>query len=31
LILVTHDPDLARRCKRTLTMADGRVVPTGKG
>jgi putative ABC transport system ATP-binding protein len=27
LILVTHDPALARRCSRTLVMADGRVLP----
>jgi lipoprotein-releasing system ATP-binding protein len=26
LLLVTHDEDLARRCKRTVRMKDGRVV-----
>jgi putative ABC transport system ATP-binding protein len=26
LVLVTHDPDLARRCERTLTIAEGRLV-----
>ena len=25
LVLVTHSPDLARRCSRVLTMADGRI------
>jgi putative ABC transport system ATP-binding protein len=25
LVLVTHSPDLARRCTRVLTMADGRI------
>ena len=25
LVLVTHDPELARRCSRVLTMADGRI------
>ena len=25
LVLVTHDPQLARRCSRVLTMADGRI------
>ncbi|WP_288486374.1 ATP-binding cassette domain-containing protein [uncultured Novosphingobium sp.] len=25
LIIITHDPELARRCKRVLTMADGRI------
>lgn len=25
LILVTHDPTLAERCQRTITMADGRI------
>jgi putative ABC transport system ATP-binding protein len=30
LILVTHDPALARRCGRSVTMADGRVnIPGG--
>ena len=29
LILVTHDPELAGRCSRTLTMADGRILPDG--
>ncbi|MDY0870600.1 ABC transporter ATP-binding protein [Dongia rigui] len=26
LLLITHDPALARRCDRTLRMADGRIV-----
>jgi putative ABC transport system ATP-binding protein len=26
LLLVTHDPDLARRCGRILSLADGRIV-----
>ena len=26
LLLVTHDEELARRCKRTVRMKDGRVV-----
>ncbi|HUF56081.1 MAG TPA: ABC transporter ATP-binding protein [Thermohalobaculum sp.] len=25
LVLVTHDPEIARRCSRVLTMADGRI------
>ena len=25
LILITHDPTLARRCQRTLTLCDGRI------
>ena len=27
LILVTHDPELARRCQRVLTLDNGRLVP----
>ncbi|HVL54876.1 MAG TPA: ABC transporter ATP-binding protein [Burkholderiaceae bacterium] len=27
LLLVTHDPELARRCDRTLTLASGRLLP----
>ena len=27
LVLITHDPALARRCDRTVAMADGRIVP----
>ena len=30
LILVTHDPELAGRCGRTLIMADGRILPDGE-
>lgn len=26
LLIITHDPELAERCDRVLTMADGRVV-----
>jgi putative ABC transport system ATP-binding protein len=26
LVLVTHDPALAARCDRRITLADGRVV-----
>ena len=26
LMLITHDPDLAARCDRTIAMADGRIV-----
>jgi len=26
LFVITHDPDLARRCERVLEMADGRIV-----
>lgn len=26
LLLITHDPNLARRCDRTLRMADGRII-----
>jgi putative ABC transport system ATP-binding protein len=26
LVLITHDPDLARRCSRIITMRDGRIV-----
>ncbi len=25
MVLVTHAPDIARRCSRILTMADGRI------
>ncbi|HEY1042280.1 MAG TPA: ABC transporter ATP-binding protein [Telluria sp.] len=28
LVLVTHDPSIARRCGRTITIAAGRIVPT---
>ena len=27
LVLVTHDPSIARRCGRTITIAAGRIVP----
>jgi putative ABC transport system ATP-binding protein len=26
LLLITHDPALAKRCDRALRMADGRIV-----
>ena len=26
LMLITHDPKLAAKCDRTLTLADGRIV-----
>ena len=26
LLLVTHDPALAARCERTITIADGRIL-----
>ncbi len=29
LLLITHDADLARRCRRTIRLADGRVVEDG--
>lgn len=29
LMLITHDPNLAKRCNRTLTMADGRLSDSG--
>ena len=29
LVLITHDPELARRCRRTLHMSDGRLVSSG--
>jgi len=25
LVIITHDPDLARRCRRIVTLADGRI------
>ncbi len=31
LVLVTHDVRLAARAHRTVTMSDGRVVPTTVG
>lgn len=30
LLLITHDPALAKRCDRTLRMADGRIVSDGQ-
>jgi putative ABC transport system ATP-binding protein len=30
LLLITHDPALAKRCDRTLRMADGRIVSDGR-
>ncbi|MGQ9366374.1 ABC transporter ATP-binding protein [Azospirillum sp. ST 5-10] len=29
LVLITHDPELARRCDRTVTLMDGRIVDDG--
>ena len=29
LVLITHDPELARRCRRTVHMSDGRLVSAG--
>lgn len=26
LVIITHDPELARRCQRVVTLADGRIV-----
>jgi putative ABC transport system ATP-binding protein len=31
LVLITHDPALARRCHRQLRMADGRIVADSQG
>ena len=32
LLIITHDPELAERCERVITMADGRIVSdTAKG
>jgi ABC-type lipoprotein export system ATPase subunit len=31
LIVVTHDPAVARRARRVLVLQDGRVVHRGKG
>jgi putative ABC transport system ATP-binding protein len=31
LMLITHDPQLAQRCDRTIRLADGRVVDDGRG
>jgi putative ABC transport system ATP-binding protein len=31
LIVITHDPALAERCGRVLTMADGRVASDRTG
>jgi len=28
-LIVTHDPDVARRCQRVLKMVDGRIVADG--
>ena len=30
LVLITHDPALARRCDRTVTLMDGRIVDDGR-
>lgn len=29
LVLITHDADLAERCRRTIRIADGRLAPAG--
>jgi putative ABC transport system ATP-binding protein len=29
LLIVTHDPDVARRARRVVTMVDGRIVSDG--
>lgn len=31
LVIVTHDPDLARRCERIIEMRDGRIVAEYRG
>ena len=31
LIIITHDPDLARRCERVITLADGRIASDTTG
>ncbi|MGB3710051.1 MAG: ATP-binding cassette domain-containing protein, partial [Erythrobacter sp.] len=31
LLVITHDPALAERCDRVLTMADGRIVSDSAG
>lgn len=31
LVLITHDAELARRCQRTIRLADGRIVASGDG
>ncbi|MDB5176796.1 MAG: transporter ATP-binding protein [Candidatus Saccharibacteria bacterium] len=31
LIIVTHDPDLAKKCDIQISMKDGKVIPTEKG